>query len=77
MMANPQKKLIRRVTLGFGILGLLVPVTVSPSQGIEGNEACASGTCCRELMSVCSKDGSSTTHYYQDLDGACSTTAVQ
>lgn len=71
-MTAPQKKSIRRIALGFAALGLLIPVTVSPSQGIQGNEACADGSCCREMMSVClNDDGTSTTHYYKDSDGIC------
>ena len=70
-MTTSQKKIIRRVTFAVATIGLLVPVTVSPGQGIEGNEACASGTCCREMLSVCLIDGNSTTHYYQAADGVC------
>ena len=71
-MTSNQKKSIRRVALAVAALGLLIPVTVSPGQGIEGNEACANGSCCREMLSVClNPDGSSTTHYYQDADGVC------
>jgi hypothetical protein len=75
-MSVPQKKLIRRITLAIATVGLLVPVTVSPGQGIERNDACADGSCCRELNSVCLKDGSSTMHYYQS-DGACGETKLQ
>lgn len=74
-MNDTQKSFARRLSLVIGALALLIPVTVSPSQGIEGNEACANGTCCREMLSVCSADGSSTTHYYNSIDGVC--TAVR
>lgn len=70
MTASQQK--FARLSAGVAlVIGLLIPVTVSPGQGIEGNEACANGACCRELLSVCSKDGSSMSHYYQSSDGVC------
>ena len=71
-MTTIQKKLVRRVTMAAAVVGLLVPVTVSPSQGIDANDACAGGSCCRELMSACTVNGSTTTHHYQDADGICS-----
>lgn len=70
-MSSPRKNLIRGLAFACAAVGLFIPVTVSPSQGIQGNEACANGSCCRELLSVCSKDGQSTTHYYQSPDGVC------
>ena len=70
-VSNIQKKSIRRAAFGLAAFALLIPVTVSTSQGIEGNEACANGTCCREMLSICSADGTSTTHYYQAADGIC------
>ncbi|HUG40567.1 MAG TPA: hypothetical protein VMM12_08785 [Longimicrobiales bacterium] len=75
-MTDVQKKLIRRTTMAIAAIGLLIPVTVSPTQGIQGNEACADGSCCREMLSVCLKDGTSTTHYYQSSDGVCTATDV-
>lgn len=71
-MSVPQKKVIRSIALVIASIGLFVPVTVSPSQGIQGNEACADGKCCREMNSVCLQDGTSTIHHYQ-TDGSCST----
>lgn len=73
---NGAKKLIRRVTFTVAALALLIPVTVSPGQGIDGNEACAGPTCCRELLSLCSMDGKTTIDHYKDGDGKCGTTAV-
>lgn len=75
-MSVPQKKVIRRITMLLAAVGLLMPVTVSPGQGIEGNEACANGSCCREMMSVCYADGSSTMHHYSSGDGVCTQKAV-
>lgn len=71
-MSMPQKKLIRRITITLAAVGLFIPVTVSPGQGIEGNEACAGSSCCREMGSVCLGDGTSTSHYYacgDEIDG--------
>lgn len=76
-MTTIQKKLIRRVTMAAAVVGLLVPVTVSPNQGIDANDACANGTCCRELLSACNIDGNTTTHHYQDADGVCGESKVQ
>lgn len=75
-MTDAQKKLVRRTTMALATIGLLIPVTVSPNQGIQGNEACADGTCCREMLSVCMSDGTSTSHYYKDTDGVCNATSV-
>ena len=71
-MTQHQKKLIRRTTLALATVGLLIPVTVSPSQSVDINDACANGSCCRELNSVCLKDGTSNLHHYQ-ATGACTT----
>lgn len=70
-MTNPQKKLVRVAAMAATAVALLIPVTVSPGQGIEGNEACADGACCRELMSVCVKDGQASNHYYEPASGVC------
>ena len=70
-MTTFQKKLIRRTTMAAAVVGLLVPVTVSPGQGIDANDACADGSCCREMLSVCVVDGKGTTHYYQSATGTC------
>lgn len=65
------QKTFARVSAGIlAVAALLAPVTVSPSQGISGNEACADGSCCRELNSVCSRDGNTSLHHYQSL-GPC------
>ena len=69
-MTEHARKTIRRITLVAAAVGLLVPVTVSQSQGIEGNEACASGNCCRELNSVCMKPDGNALHHYPS-DGSC------
>lgn len=76
-MTTFQKKLIRRATMAAAVVGLLVPVSVSPNQGIDANDACASGTCCREMMSACIIDGQTTTHHYQSSNGTCGSTEVQ
>lgn len=73
-MTTLQRKLIRSCAVAFGVIALMIPVTVSPNQGIDANDACANGQCCRELMSVCSSDGTSTTHYYQSATGVCAPT---
>ena len=62
-MTDRQKTIIRRTSFAFGAIALLLPVTVSPSQGIEGNEACAGATCCRELNSVCDAGDPILNHY--------------
>ena len=73
-MTTSQKKLARRTAMAAAIVGLLIPVTVSPNQGLDANDACANGTCCRELMSACTSNGSTTTHYYQSSNGLCGET---
>ena len=75
-MTTFQKKLIRRATMAGTVVALLVPVSVSPNQGLSGNEACANGNCCREMMSACIIDGSTTTHHYQSSNGTCGTKEV-
>ena len=75
-MTTPQKKLIRRVAFAVAVIGVMIPVTVSPNQGLDANDACADGSCCRELMSVCNNDGSSTTHYYNST-GPCTAKDLQ
>lgn len=71
-MTHGQKKLIRRITFGIAAVGLLVPVTVSPSQGVEANEACGDDAkCCQELMSMCGGETDPMLHFYWDADGKC------
>lgn len=77
-MTDRQSRIIRRAAMTIAALGLLIPVTVSPGQGVEANEACADGACCREMMSLCpNPDGTYMNHYYSDLDGNCATTATE
>lgn len=69
-MSTSPKKRIRSIAFGIAATAcLLVPVTVSPGQGLEPNNACADGTCCRELNSVCSGEGETMLHHYQTLGG--------
>ena len=70
-MTTSQKKLARLTAMAAAVVGLLIPVSVSPNQGLDANDACANGTCCRELMSACTVNGSTTTHYYQSSNGTC------
>lgn len=72
-MTTSQKKLARRTAMAAAVVGLLIPVSVSPNQGLDANDACANGTCCRELLSACTADGSTKTHYYQSSNGSCGT----
>lgn len=73
-MTQRQKKTIRRTTFVFGAIALFIPVTVSPGQGVEGNEACAGSACCREMNSICDGEGGGLLHYYTDIDGKCNMT---
>lgn len=70
-MTTRQKKMIRRLSFAAAAAGLLIPATISPG-GIAGNDVCASGSCCRELNSLCMQDGTNTLHYYQEV-GPCPT----
>ena len=63
-MTASQKKFARVSAGVLATLALLAPVTVSQSQGIDGNEACANGSCCRELNSICQVNGEQTMHHY-------------
>lgn len=63
-MTKAQKTRVRLVALTFGLVGLLVPVTLSSGEGVEANDACAGGSCCREAGSVCDQDGEILMNYY-------------
>lgn len=72
-MSTSRTKTIRRVTVAVAATAcLLIPVTVSPGQGIESNDACADESCCRELNSVCTGGGATMLHHYKSL-GNCGT----
>ncbi|MFQ5689480.1 MAG: hypothetical protein ACE5HQ_04315 [Gemmatimonadota bacterium] len=56
------------------LLGLLilVPASISPSQGVEANEACAAGgsQCCPASMSICLLTAEPLYGYYE-TDFSC------
>lgn len=39
-------------------------MTLTPGNTVDVNEACSDATCCRELSSVCDRDGEVTAHSY-------------
>ncbi len=70
------KKLATRVSLVLATAALLVPVSISPDQGVTSNEACAGDSCCKELMSLCGLDDPLWDHY--DSNGtSCRTLEFQ
>lgn len=63
-MIAARKIRIRIAAFTVATGALLVPLTLTPRNAVDVNEACADATCCRELNSVCDQDGEVTIHYY-------------
>ncbi len=63
-MTKTQKTRVRLAALALGLAGLLVPAALSPGDAIEANDACAAGSCCREVGSVCEVGEETQMHYY-------------
>lgn len=63
-MTAVQKTRIRIAAFAVAAGALLVPVTLTSDSAVEVNEACADGSCCMELNSICDSDGDLVLHYY-------------
>ena len=64
-MTKAQKIRVRLIALAVGAAALLVPVTLTPGEAVEANEACADNVCCKEIGSVCEQDSTFHLNYYE------------
>lgn len=53
------------IALTLGAIGLLVPVSLTPGDAVQVNDACADGACCFEAGSLCEQDGKAHLNYYE------------
>lgn len=67
-MTKAQKLRIRLAAFAVGGAALLIPVTFSPGETVEANEACAEDVCCKEFGSSCMLDGELHLNYYEATD---------
>ncbi|MDX1674760.1 MAG: hypothetical protein R3314_08205 [Longimicrobiales bacterium] len=67
-MTRVQKLRIRIIAGIAGATILLLPITLGPDTGVRPNDACADGSCCIEIGSVCESGGDVLLNYYASLE---------
>lgn len=62
----------RRYLIPAALLAACLPLSISPSGGIQVSRACANGTCCSEPRSICYIDDFRVNDAYWNGPGPCS-----
>ena len=68
----------RTITRALSLAAILAaaPLTISSAHGIQVSKACSqtellTGTCCREMNSICNAGGGDNPGYYYKSEGPC------